>query len=131
MRPNWAITTKGQIKMRKLGILLGLTAITGLLAFACSLGDLTKGNTSLAREIKKLERQGFVMVEDQSFYNQHRYIVAPTPPYVDGFGSVTMRKSAGNYSLETTYLTITFDGLVKKNGRCATEIKDVTTSTVY
>lgn len=117
--------------MRKIGILLGLTAFVSIIAFACTLNGLMKGNTSLAREIRKYERQGYVLVEDQSYYNQHRYIVAPTPPYVDGFGEVTMRKSAGNYSLETTYLTISFDGLVKKNNKCATTIKDVTTNTVY
>ena len=114
-------------------VLFTLVAIITLTAtsFACDLSGLMKGNTTLATKVRNMERQGYVLVMDQSFYNQHRYFVAPTAPYVDGFGQVVMRKSAGGYSLETEYVTISFDGNVKKNNKCSTSITDVTTQTVY
>lgn len=100
-------------------------------SFACDLDGLMRGNTTLAKQIKKYERQGYEVVIDQSFYNQHRYIVAPTAPYTDGFGTVVLRKSGTNYSLETTYVHINFEGNVKNNGQCSTSIIDITTNTVY
>lgn len=110
---------------------LAAVALLTVSTFACDLEGLLVGNTTLARKVKNMERQGYTIVTDQSFYNQHRYFAAPTAPYADGFGTVVMIKSGTNYSLQTEYVTISFEGDVKTNGQCATTITDITTQTVY
>lgn len=119
-----------KLKVTMLSLVAGVLSIAS--AFACDLTDLMRGNTSLAREIKKLERQGYVVVEgDMTYYSQYRYFMEPTAPYVDGSGQVTMRRSAGNYSLTTEYITISFEADVKTNNQCATTIIDETYNVVY
>ena len=99
---------------------------------ACDLSDLLKSNTTLAHKIHSLEIQGFVLVlDDRTFYNQIKYLVVPTPPYVDGNGQVTMMRKHGGLSLTTDYTTITFDGIVRKNNRCATSNIAVSYQTIY
>lgn len=116
----------------KIGATLVAAVLFTLSVFAADLHELMNGNTSLARTIRQYEREGYVVVEgDQTYYNQARYFAEPTAPYYDGSGQVTLRKSAGNYSLTTTYVTITFDATTLHNGRSITHITGEYTQTVY
>lgn len=117
--------------MKKVFSLIAVLALS-ISVFACDLQDLMTGNTTLAKKIRQFEKQGFTVVEgDQTFYSQYRYFAAPVAPYTDGSGQVTLVKSVGNYSLETTYVTISFTGQVTVQNKCVTSITDVTTQTIY
>lgn len=117
--------------MKKVLMTVAAVALLAVSTFACDLDGLLKGNTTLAKKVRNMERQGYELVLDQSWYSQYRYFAMPTAPYVDGSGVVVMRKSAGGYSLETEYVSISFEGDVKVNGQCSTTITDITTQTVY
>lgn len=117
--------------MKKVLMTLAAVALLTVSTFACDLEGLLVGNTTLARKVRNYEKQGYTIVADQSFYSQYRYFAAPVAPYVDGSGTVVMVKSGTNYSLQTEYVYINFEGDVKTNGQCATTITDITTQTVY
>lgn len=117
--------------MKKLILTFVIAIIATASSFACDLDGLMRGNTTLAKKVKNYERQGYVVVLDQSYFNHHRYLIAPTAPYQDGFGAVILRRSQGGLSLTTEYVTISFNGDVKNNGRCTTSITDITTQTIY
>jgi len=118
--------------MKKVGASFVAAMLITVSVFACDLSDLMRGNTSLARAIRQYEKAGYVVVEgEQNFYSQFRYFAAPVAPYTDGSGTVVLRKSGENYSLQTEYVHISFEGNVEKNGRCTTSITDIYTQTVY
>lgn len=56
------------------------------------------------RTIKSLKRDGYAEVS--RVYNQVMYLVAPTQDYRAGEYVITLRKSAGNYSLTTYYAEV-------------------------
>lgn len=117
---------------KKLTLTLVTAVVFALSVFACDLSDLMIGNTSLARTIRQYEKRGYeVVYGDQTYYNQFRYFMEPVAPYVDGSGTVQMKKSAGNYSLQVDYININFEATAETNGRCTTDIIDITTQTVY
>lgn len=117
--------------MKKLVSLFAVLSLS-ISVFACDLQDLMSGHTTLAQTIRSYERQGYTVVNgDATYYSQYRYFAAPVAPYTDGAGQVTMMKNAGNYSLQTTYITISFTGDVTKNNKCTTSITDVTSQVVY
>lgn len=116
---------------KKIAFVVLLVLAAGLIVNACTLSGLTKGNTTLAKEMRNLSKDGFEYRADMSYYNQHRYLVAPTAPYVDGFGEVVMMKSAGGYSLTTWYAHISFEGWVNGNNKCSTKNVSTYIETIY
>lgn len=72
-----------------------------------------------------------MVFDNRTYFNHIYYLVSPTPPYTDGYGQVTMMRKQGGMSLTVDYATITFTGVVKKNGRCATGNLAVSYQTIY
>ena len=118
--------------MKKIAFALLTAALFALVATACDLNQLMSGNTSLARTIRSHERNGFVVAnDDRTNYSQYRYIVAPTAPYTDGSGTVTMTRRQGGYSLQVDYAYITFEGYVNTKNQCETRNVAVSYQTIY
>lgn len=88
-----------------------VVALTGVSANAASPKDLyvsaekvVEQDSRAVRTIKSLKRDGYSEVA--RVYNQVMYLVAPTEDYRAGEYVITLRKSAGNYSLTTYYADV-------------------------
>ncbi len=66
--------------------------------------QIISSDARVARTIRSFKRDGYV--EAGRVYHQVMYFVAPTEDYKAGEYIITLRKSAGNYSLTTYYADV-------------------------
>ena len=121
--------------MKKAIQLLGILTIFSLAAFAGRLGKDAKGaadvNGGLQAQISNYTNGGYTLVSETP--NAFRYFVAPEGDFTWGTITYVLTKSAGEMSLETSYVTITATVQFIDRGKGGYKVTgfDITTSTVY
>ncbi len=112
-----------------LGI-LALVSITVIAGRSFSSADQAATNCNT---VNQYLNQGYTL--DSVTSNAHRYLVEPTGTYEWGYATVQLHRSVGNYSLETTYVTVkcTIQHQARGNGGSSYSVvgTDVTINTVY
>lgn len=101
--------------MKKVLSIIALVAFTGLVIVAGRQFNKPADAAMNHASVKSYLNQGFTVdsVSEQPYY----YIVAPTGDYIYGTVEVKMHaRTGGEFSLETTYATVTATVEAKKKG---------------
>jgi len=119
--------------MKKAYKVLGILALVSMAVVAGRSFSTPDQAAVNCNSVKQYLNQGYTL--DNVVSNAHRYLVEPTGDYEWGFTTVTLHRSVGNYSLETTYVTVkcTVQHSARGNGGSSYSVSgtDVTINTVY